>query len=285
MTAKAKASNSTYSDSIYDASCMFIDEYTAEYEELMDVWISTKRFNGFGNIMVHSDAQNCLIAACIAHRMKNDPITAFGYFKTARRAMAALDTAVTSRTALPADTVFENAAHGIISAGSFYCLAICLLFVGERESLQRIRGYLDLPFVTMHASFQKEPDSDAAELRNLFAAWEGDLVTVDLLTPPLEKVYKRYNIADIYTKLWRAVALRDSAMLDQLLPLAEEAYKKAARRREFDWYGGGKSYNQAMFDFYTTAVLKIAKGVGMHWTYGNDNTKQIWPNDVIDFWG
>ena len=285
MTAKAKALNSTYSESIYDASCMFIDEYTAEYEALLDRLIATKKFNGFADVMVHSDAEHCLIAACIAYRMKNDPVTAFGYFKTALRAMAALDKCVASRAALPADTVFEIEPHAFIPIGKFYLLAICLLCNGDRESLQRMRGYLDLPFVRMFANVQKEPDSDAAEIRILFAAWEGDLATVDLLTPPLEKAYKRYNIADIYTKLWRAVALRDSPMLDQLLPLAEEAYKKAARRREFDWYGGGKSYNQAMFDFYTTAVLKIAKGVGMHWTYGNDNTKQIWPNDVIDFWG
>jgi|GEM_PF-6927428 len=284
MTLSKKKSDSTYSDSIYKVSCMFIAERESEYEKLLNLWIEANAFDGFADVMVHSDAQNCLMAACIAHRMKNDPEKAFLYLKTVCRAMSALDKGVACRSVLPTDTRFETKGNALIPVGKLYLLQICLLLCGDRARLKTLRDYLDIPFVSMHASFHKEPDSNAAEVRILFAAWEGDLATVEFLMPTLEKEYKRFRISDIYTKLWSAVVRRDSDMLDKLLPIAEDAYKKAARRREFDWYGGGKSYNQAMFDFYVTSVLKIAKDVGMHWTYSNENTKQLWPIDAIEFW-
>ena len=273
-------------ESIYSARVGFISEMDEEFDFLLDLWLKKNNFSRLTHTMVHTDAQNCWMAGAIAYRKKHDQAAAFKYWQTARRTLIALDKAIDVRQGLPADTKFDSMyGSDSIPARYFYHLLICLLFCGDRAGLAQLRSYFDLPLVVICGNDSNNPDSYAAEARMLYAAWEGDASLVASFTAPLELEYKRYRIADIYTKLWHAVATRQNELLDSLLPAAEEAYKKAARRKDNDIWGGGKDYNEAMFDTYTTAVLKVAKDVGMHWKYGNANTAELWPAEVINHWG
>jgi hypothetical protein len=127
-------------------------------------------------------------------------------------------------------------------------------------------------------------DPIAAEGRLQFAGWTGDLAVVEQLAGPLEAHYARFKIDPVYAQLWRAVAARDSALLNQLLTMAETAYKKAGRRKTRDIWGGDKLTHDNMFDLYTTSVLKIARDVGMTWTCPSDYAREIWPERVIELW-
>jgi hypothetical protein len=236
-------------------------------------------------IMVQTDSKDCYLAGAIALRKYRDATAAFKYWRTAERCLTALEKAVETRMSLPADTKLDPV-YGAqkIPARYFYYLLLCLLFNGDRARFARLRKIFDLPFVVLNGSNPKVPDSYAAETRLVYAAWEGDIQLVESFVSPLQLEYKRYRIAGIYTDLWLAVAQRNEVALNALLPEAEAAHKKAARRRDADMWGGDKDYNNAMFDTYTTSVLKIAKDVGMAWTYGNANTAELWPAVVMNKW-
>jgi len=272
-------------ESIYRVCLSFIEEHAERFEPLMTRCLSVNNFTHLGGVMVQSDANNCLMAGAIARRKYRDSANAFRLWAIANRPFLALERGVEARMNIPPDFKFDRklGQYSEIPLAYFIELTYCLLFNGDRQRLNKLQTYFDLPFVTTDAG-DGTVDAYAYETLIIFAAWEGNIARVESLTPDLQKYYSEWKIDKVYTQLWHAVAARQSDVLDQLLPEAEASYKRGARRRDQDIWGGDKNYINAMFDVYTTAVLKIAKAVGMSWTYGNNNTAEIWPQDVIDHW-
>ena len=229
---------------------------------------------------VWSDAKTQLVAGAIACRSFGDPDRARAYWQGAHRGFDALMAAADLRRTLTrAQCADEGAAD--FSAMYFWHLQGCLLMAGDRPRWCGVRALHDEPFVSMRSAGARALDPLAAESRIQFAAWEGDAALVEDLAGTLDAHYARFRLSPVYTRLWRALAARDAASLDAALPEAEAAYRKSGRRRKPDAWGGDKSYNAAMFDVYTTAALKLARDVGMRWTYRSDASSEIWPERVI----
>jgi hypothetical protein len=271
-----------FDDRIYRGCLTIIDLYGQNFSEARDRWIDAKNFSGLGSVFIQSDAKECLMAGSIALRGLGEIDVALRHWDTALRSFEALNIGVQARKELQAaDADSENADFHV---GDFIYLQYCLLFAGDRNRLKKIREFYDLPVVRMNDFGREQPNILSAEARIQFAAWEGDISLVDSLAESMELHYREFKLPMIYGSLWKAVVRRDGDLLNSLLPDAEAAYTKSAKRKRNDIWGGDKSYNEAMFDIYTTSVLKIARDVGIAWSYNNANTRDIWPSAVIEQW-
>lgn len=267
----------------YQGCLAMIEATSGSYQETKQVWFGRKDFSGLGAMLIQPSAKTFVQAGAIAMRTMGDPVTAFRHWRDIAPVTAILAEGIALRAALtPAECRgLDNV--DFVSCDLLY-VQYGLLFSGLRGELSKVRHYHDLPFVRMRGDGETRPNSLSLEARIMFAAWEGDQPQVEALAQSLEAHYKSFKLSPVYTALWKAVAKRDSMELDQLLAEAEAAYRKSARRKVDDPWGGDKSLNEAMFDIYTTSVLKIARDVGMAWDYGNQYTRQIWPLTVIESW-
>ena len=225
----------------------------------------------------------CLIAGAITLRTARELPAAIAFWRRTESAQDALLEGLLARAALSADECAPGD-DAYLFAGYFIFLQYCLLFAGERGRLEALRGMYESPFVVVKVSEHERWAPLAAEGLIQFAAWSGDVATTAELAASLTSHYEEFSLAPVYAEMWKAVAARDGQSLDKCLPQAESAYKQAARRRSFDIWGGDKSYNQAMFDIYTTGVLKIARDVGMQPVYRSTLSEKIWPEQIISHW-
>lgn len=253
----------------------------AEWEEVKQVWLFRRDYSGFG-ATVQSFAKCRVGAGAIAMRTLGKPEKAFQHW----RSVSQLKEGLLEAAAACAAHQSEHAQLPITEfvAADFLYVQYGLLLAGMRSALADVRNLYDLPFVRMGGDGEPGPNVLALEARIMFAAWEGDQTTVEEFAALLERHYARFKLSKVYAGLWRAVAQRDGAALDRHLPEAEEAYRKSARCKRDDPWGGEKALNAEMFDVYTTCVLKIARACGLTWMYGNDFTRQIWPAVVLDHW-
>lgn len=269
-------------NALYEGFLALILSASETWDESKRAWLSRHDYSGLG-MVIQATAKDLVGAGAIALRTNSAPDAAFGHW----RQVACLKDDVLE--GCKARVLLTDAEANAISgadfvAGDFLYIQYGLLLAGLREQLAEVRGFHELPFVRMRGEGEAQPNAMAMEARIMFAAWEGDQAMVEDLAAALERHYERFKLSSVYAALWRAVARRDSAALNQHLEAAEEAYRKSARRKVEDPWGGGKALNAAMFDVYTTCVLKIARDCGMSWEYGNDFTRQIWPALVLDCW-
>lgn len=271
-------------EALYQGCLRVLSIFENDPDTARDNWIRSKDFGGLAAVFAAPEARTRLETGAIAWRSFKDSALAKQYWQSVDRLLDSIEAGMAVREKLsPAELSDSSSAD--ITASSFISLQHCLLLAGNRKDLERVRSYYDLPYVRLNDWGCKNPSPISAEARIQFAAWEGDLDMVDFLTPSMEAHYKGFKLPMVYTQLWRAVAGRDSAKLDSLLPEAETAYTKSARRKSWDfWGGGGKARNEAMIDVYSTCVLKIARDVGLTWEYGNDHTGQIWPLALLETW-
>lgn len=268
-------------ENIYLARRNMIEDRTRDFDSLVNLWLKKRDFSHFGMSLVWAECTSCVIAGAIALRKKNEFNTALECWRVARRALDALNVGIEARSKLSAaECSAPDCAD--FRARDLLHLQYCLLFAGDLPRLLRVREIYELPFVSMLDN--GKDDAIAAEARMHFAAWDGNVKEVEVLAKTLDDHYKRFKLSPVYTQLWRAVANRDSEMLNSRLPEAEVAYKKSSKRKTNDFWGGGKDYNESMFDIYGASVLKIARHVGMSWSYASTNTKDIWPDAVVAYW-
>lgn len=267
--------------SIFESRQDMIDEQTSDYDYLLDFWLRENDFFGLANIMIESDAENCLMAGAIALRSQKNTALAQSCWAKAERCLHALKAACLARSELTDDYSYRTKQAAIIPASKLYSLQACLLLNGSIDEWLEIRAIYELPFVSLYPSFLKDPDPLAAEARIMYAAHEGDCALVEVLNQSLTKHYNHFKLSSVYCELWKAVAARDAGALDSLLPKAADVFSSGAKRKDYDIWGGGKSYNPAMFDIYTTCVLKIARLAGMNVSVKEALYSEIWPAEII----
>lgn len=267
---------------VYKNRLFYVGECEKEFDQLVENWMQRKIFDYFGSVL-QGEVQSYLDLGAMAVRALKDVERAKQHWKSGFRVWDAYEKAIKLRLSL-IEHKFEKENEGNFSIGDFWYMQLCLLMIGDRAKLKTLREYIDLPFMV----FPKPPlapfDVYSAEVKILWAAWEGKEEEVNRLSLPLSKHYKTYKLSLAYGEVWKTIARRDSQALSALLPELEDAYRKSARRRSEDVWGGEKAYNIARFDYYTTSALKIAHDLGMTWGEVSPYGQEIWPREVIELW-
>ncbi len=275
------AQSKAQTDSIFQSRTEFIEEHESDFETLLSFWLEKKDYAGMISIMVNSASEDCLIAGAIAHASYNNTELAQQLWNKVECCYKTIVLACQQRQHTPADFKFETAQSGIIPVNYFYHLYCCLLMGNQIDTWLKLADFYQYDFVRLDLSLNRDPDILAAESRIMHAAYAGDSELTERLAISMQKHYKQWKLNPVYATLWQTLCRRDITALNALLPEAAAAYKAASRRRSYDIWGGGKSYNHAMFDVYTSCVLRIGHLLGLSEQIDFSVGSSIWPVDLI----